>query len=146
MAIVTLGINLAKNVFAVHGVDELGNVVLVKPRIMCDQLVAAIAQLPPCLIGMEACSGTHHWARNFQQYGHVVKLMAPKLISAYRMSGRQGKNDAANAAAIGEAVTHPNMRFVLVKTSTSRRRSASIARAKALPRSARRPAADCVIC
>jgi transposase len=112
MTIATLGIDLAKNVFAVHGVDKAGKAVLIKPRVMRDQLAALIAQLPPCLIGMEACSGAHHWARMFQQHGHTIKLMAPKLVAPYRMSGKQGKNDAADAAAICEAVTRPNMRFV----------------------------------
>ncbi|TDN63186.1 IS110 family transposase [Paraburkholderia sp. BL10I2N1] len=115
MPIVTVGIDLAKNVFAIHGVDESGKAVLVKPRVMRDQLTALIAQLPPCLIGMEACSGAHHWARVFQQYGHTVKLMAPKLVAPYRMSGKRGKNDAADAAAICEAVTRPSMRFVPLK-------------------------------
>jgi hypothetical protein len=115
MPIVTVGIDLAKNVFAVHGVDEAGKAVLVKPKVTRDQLVALIAQLSPCLIGMEACSGAHHWARMFQQYGHTVKLMAPKLVAPYRMSGKRGKNDAADAAAICEAVTRPSMRFVPLK-------------------------------
>ena len=115
MPIVTIGIDLAKNVFAIHGVDEAGKAVLIKPRVMRDQLVTLIAQLPPCLIGMEACSGAHHWARMFQQYGHTVKLMAPKLVAPYRMSGKRGKNDAADAAAICEAVTRPSMRFVPLK-------------------------------
>lgn len=64
---------------------------------------------------MEACSGTHHWARAFQTYGHTVKLMAPKLVAPYRMAGRRGKNDAADAAAICEAVTRPSMRLVPLK-------------------------------
>jgi transposase len=112
MAIVTVGIDLAKNVFAIHGVDEIGKSVLIKPRVSRDQLVGLIAQLPPCLIGMEACSGAHHWARVFQQYGHTVRLMAARLVAPYRMSGKRGKNDAADAAAICEAVTRPTMRFV----------------------------------
>ncbi|MEK7893148.1 transposase, partial [Burkholderia contaminans] len=112
MPIVTVGIDLAKNVFAVHGVDEAGKAVLIKPRVSRDQLSALIAQLPPCVIGMEACSGAHHWARVFQEYGHKAKLMAPKLVAPYRMSGKRGKNDAADAAAICEAVTRPSMRFV----------------------------------
>jgi transposase len=115
MPVVTVGIDLAKNVFAVHGVDEGGKAVLIKPRVSRDQLLTLIAQLPPCLIGMEACSGAHHWARMFQQYGHTVKLMAPKLVAPYRMSGKRGKNDAADAAAICEAVTRPSMRFVPLK-------------------------------
>jgi transposase len=115
MSIITVGIDLAKTVFAVHGVNEAGKAVLVKPKVARDQLVALIAQLPPCLIGMEACSGAHHWARLFQQFGHTVKLIAPKLVAPYRMSGKRGKNDAADAAAICEAVTRPNMRFVPLK-------------------------------
>lgn len=112
MSIVTVGIDLAKNIFALHGVDEAGKVVLAKPRVMRDQLATFVAQLPPCVIGMEACSGAHQWARVFQQYGHTVKLMAPKLFAPYRMSGKRGKNDAADEAAICEAVTRPSMRFV----------------------------------
>ncbi|KUY98148.1 transposase [Burkholderia territorii] len=115
MPIVTVGIDLAKNVFAVHGVDEAGKAVLIKPRVSRDQLGALIAQLPPCVIGMEACSGAHYWARVFQMCGHTAKLMAPKLVAPYRMSGKRGKNDAADAAAICEAVTRPSMRFVPLK-------------------------------
>jgi transposase len=88
---------------------------LVKPKVARGDLAALIAQLPPCLVGMEACSGAHHWARLFRQYGHTVRLMAPKFVTPYRMSGKRGKNDAADAAAICEAVTRPNMRFVPVK-------------------------------
>lgn len=115
MSIVTLGIDLAKNIFALHGVDQNGKAVLVKPRVPRDQLAGLVAQLPPCVIGMEACSGAHHWARLFRQYGHTVKLMAPKFVAPYRMSGKRGKNDAADAAAIVEAVNRPTMRFVPIK-------------------------------
>lgn len=115
MSIVTVGIDLAKNIFAVHGVDEHGKAVLIKPKVSRDQLAAMIAQLPPCLIGLEACSGAHHWARLFRPYGHTVRLIAPKFVTPYRMSGKRGKNDAADAAAICEAVGRPNMRFVPVK-------------------------------
>ena len=115
MSIMTVGIDLAKNIFAVHGVDENGKAVLIKPKVSRDQLLPLIVQLPPCLIGMEACSGAHHWARLFRSYGHTVKLIAPKFVIPYRMSGKRGKNDAADAAAICEAVTRPNMRFVPVK-------------------------------
>jgi len=115
MSIVTVGIDLAKNVFAVHGVDDNGKPALVKPKVSREQLLPLIAQLPPCLIGMEACSGAHHWARQFRQHGHTVKLIAPKFVTPYRMSGKRGKNDAADAAAICEAVTRPAMRFVPVK-------------------------------
>lgn len=116
MAIVTVGIDLAKNVFAVHGVDETGKAVLVRPEVPRAKLLELIANLPACLIGMEACSGAHHWAREFAKYGHTVRMMAPKFVVPYRMSGKRGKNDAADAAAIAEAVTRPNMRFVPAKS------------------------------
>ncbi|BCQ28629.1 IS110 family transposase (plasmid) [Caballeronia sp. NK8] len=120
MPIVTIGIDLAKNVFAVHGVDEVGKALLIKPRVSRDQLVTLIAQLPPCVIGMEACSGAHYWARVLQQHGHTAKLMAPRLVAPYRMSGKRGKNDAADAAAICEAVTRPSTRFVPLKDEHQR--------------------------
>lgn len=115
MNIITVGIDLAKHIFAVHGVSETGQANLIKPRVPRDQLLALIAQLPPCTIGMEACTGAHHWARLFSQHGHTVKLMAPKFVTPYRMSGKRGKNDANDAAAICEAVTRPHMRFVPIK-------------------------------
>ena len=115
MSIITVGIDLAKNVFAVHGVDENGRAALVKPKVSREQLLPLIAQLPPCLIGMEVCSGAHHWARQLRLHGHTVKLIAPKFVIPYRLSGKRGKNDAADAAAICEAVTCPAMRFVPIK-------------------------------
>lgn len=116
MSILFVGIDLAKNVFAVHGVNETGVAELRHPKVARGKLTALIASLPPCVIGMEACSGAHHWARLFKTHGHTVRLMAPKLVAPYRMSGKQGKNDAADAMAICEAVQRPNMRFVPVKT------------------------------
>ena len=101
MTIITIGIDLAKNIFAVHGVNENGHAELVKPKVSRDQLLPLIANLSPCTIGMEACSGAHHWARLFRTHGHTVKLVAPKFVTPYRMSGKRGKNDAADAAAIG---------------------------------------------
>jgi transposase len=101
MAIVSVGIDLAKNVFAVHGVDESGKPALVRPSVPRTKLLELIASLPPCLIGMEACSGAHHWAREFVKFGHTVRLMAPKFVIPSRLSGKRGKNDAADAAATG---------------------------------------------
>jgi len=117
MSILYVGIDLAKNVFAVHGVDEHGKPALVRPAVPRAKLHELIAGLPPCTIGMEACSGAHHWARLFQRHGHTVKLMAPKFVAPYRLSGKRGKSDAADAAAICEAVQRPNMRFVPVKSA-----------------------------
>jgi transposase len=116
MAILFVGIDLAKNVFALHGVGATGQAELVRPSVRRGDLLAHVAALPPCTIGMEACSGAHHWARRFQQYGHTVRLIAPKFVTPYRLSGRRGKNDAADAAAICEAVQRPHMRFVPIKS------------------------------
>ena len=122
MAILYVGIDLAKNVFAVHGVDEHGKAALVRPSIARAKLHELIATLAPCTVGMEACSGAHHWARLFAQHGHTVRLMAPKFVAPYRMSGKRGKNDAADAMAICEAVQRPNMRFVPVKSQDEQAR------------------------
>src|SRR6202140_3549160 len=108
----TLGIDLAKNIFSVHGVDSNG-IVVMRRTVARGKLVELIAQLPRCLIGMEACGGAHEWARRFSQFGHTVKLMAPKFVVPYRKSG---KNDGNDAEAICEAVTRPNMRFVPIKS------------------------------
>lgn len=116
MAILYVGIDLAKNVFAVHGVNEAGKPGLVRPSVARAKLHELMALLPPCVIGMEACSGAHHWARLFMQHGHTVRLLAPKFVVPYRLSGKRGKNDAADAAAICEALQRPHMRFVPVKT------------------------------
>lgn len=124
VTIVFVGIDLAKNVFALHGVDDAGKARLVRPAVRRDQLVETIAKLPPCTIGMEACSGAHHWARQFMAFGHTVRLMAPQFVVPYRMGGKRGKNDKADAAAICEAVQRPNMRFVPVKTELAQARLA----------------------
>ena len=110
--VTTVGIDLAKNVFSVHGVDEAGKVV-VRKTVSRARLVETIAKLAPCLIGMEACTGAHQWAREFQRFDHTVRLMAPKFVVPYR---KRGKNDGNDAEAICEAVARPNMRFVPVKT------------------------------
>ena len=112
MTMVTVGIDLAKNVYQVHGVDSQGKTVL-KQKIKRNQLAPFFANKPPCLIGMEACSGAHYWARLLQSQGHSVKLMAPQFIKPYV---KTNKNDAADAEAICEAVTRPNMRFVSIKS------------------------------
>ena len=116
MAILYVGIDLAKNVFAVHGVDEHGKAALVRASVPRAKVHALIASLAPCTIGMEACSGAHHWARLFAALGHTVRLMAPKFVAPYRLSGKRGKTDAADAAAICEALQRPHMRFVPVKS------------------------------
>ena len=116
MTIVHVGIDLAKNVFAVHGVDEAGKPALVRPSVARARLRELIAGLPPCTVAMEACTGAHHWARLFAAHGHTVRLIAPKFVTPYRMSGARCKTDAADAAAICEAVQRPNMRFVPVKS------------------------------
>src|SRR5438876_2953049 len=111
--ITTAGIDLAKRVFALHGVDGAGRVGLRK-TVRREQLMPTVAALPPCLIGMEACSGAHEWARRFQELGHTVRLMAPVFVAPYRKSG---KNDGNDAEAICEAVARPNMRFVPIKSA-----------------------------
>jgi len=122
MAIIAIGVDLAKNVFAVHGVDETGKAVLIKPSVRRDALLELIAKQPPCVIGMEACSGAHHWARQFQKFGHKVRIIAAKFVAPYRLSGRKGKNDAADAQAICEAVQRPHMRFVPIKSEDAQGR------------------------
>ena len=111
MDITTVGIDLAKSVFQVHGVDERGNRV-VRKRLRRNQVLVFFAQVSPCLIGMEACAGAHYWARKLQGQGHTVKLMAPQFVKPYVKSN---KTDVADAEAICEAVTRPTMRFVPIK-------------------------------
>jgi transposase len=111
--VTTVGIDLAKNVFTLHGVDEKGVTVL-RRSVGRSRLVELVARISPCLIGMEACSGAHEWARRFERFGHTVRLMAPKFVAPYRKSG---KNDGNDAEAICEAVRRPNMRFVPVKSA-----------------------------
>uniref|UniRef100_E6QUB1 Transposase of ISCARN91, IS110 family IS1111 group n=1 Tax=mine drainage metagenome TaxID=410659 RepID=E6QUB1_9ZZZZ len=111
MKITTIGIDLAKDVFQVHGVDSHGKAVLRK-QIRRGEMTKFFVNLPPCLIGMEACGSAHHWARKLSEYGHTTKLMAPQFVKPYVKSN---KNDMADAEAICEAVARPNMRFVPVK-------------------------------
>jgi transposase len=111
MNITTVGIDLAKNVFQVHGVDERGKVVLRK-ALKRAEVTKLFSTLPACLVGMEACGGAHYWARQLMGLGHTVKLMAPQFVKPYV---KTNKNDARDAEAICEAVTRPSMRFVPVK-------------------------------
>lgn len=122
MSIVAVGIDLAKNVFAVHGVDETGKVVLLKPKVKRADLLVLLRSLPPCLIGMEACGGGHHWARELIKAGHDARLIAAKLVAPYRSGGKNKKNDAADAAAICEAVQRKTMRFVPIKSEEQQSR------------------------
>ena len=112
----TVGLDIAKSVFQVHGVDADGAVVLRK-QVRREAVLRFFAGLPPCLIGLEACGSAHHWARELGALGHEVRLMAPCHVKPYVKRGR--KNDAADAAAICEAVTRPHMRFVPVKSAAS---------------------------
>ncbi|MDB6095858.1 MAG: transposase [Francisellaceae bacterium] len=112
MDIVTLGIDLAKNVFQLHGTNKEGKMLLRK-RLSRSELPSFVAQLSPCLIGIEACGSSHYWARLFVSFGHTVKMMSPQFVKPYVKSN---KNDQNDAEAICEAVTRPNMRFVSIKT------------------------------
>jgi transposase len=111
--VTTIGIDLAKQSFSVHGVDAAGAVVLRK-TVSRARLAELLRSQPPCLVGLEACSGAHEWARRLQQFGHRVKLMAPRFVAPYR---KNGKNDGNDAEAICEAVSRPSMRFVPIKTT-----------------------------
>ena len=113
MNVTTVGIDLAKNVFSVHGVDGHGKVVL-KKTVSRGRLLECFANLPPCVVGMEACSGAHHWARALRDQGHDARIIAPRFVIPYRKSG---KNDGNDAEAICEAVSRPAMRFVPVKSA-----------------------------
>ena len=113
MNITQVGIDLAKLVFQVHGVDARGKVVLRK-QLKRSQMTVFFAQMAPCLIGMEACGGAHFWARKLTAFGHTVKLISPQFVKPYV---KTNKNDVADAEAICEAVGRPNMRFVPIKNT-----------------------------
>ena len=108
----TIGIDLAKNVFAIHGTDEKGHRTIRK-ELRRDKMAEFFANLPPCLIGMEACGSAHYWARKLELMGHNVRILPSQFVLPYVKSN---KNDAADAEAICEAVTRPNMRFVPIKS------------------------------
>jgi transposase len=112
MNVTTVGIDLAKSVFQVHGVDERARVALRK-QLKRAEVRKFFANLPPCLIGMEACGSAHYWARELSQLGHEVKLMSPQFVKPYVKTNKNDRNDAEG---ICEAVQRPNMRFVPIKT------------------------------
>lgn len=120
MEITTVGLDLAKTIFQVHGVDAAGEVV-VRRALRRSQVLPFFSNLAPCLVGMEACGTSHHWAREIEKLGHQVKLMPANYVKPYL---KRGKNDANDAEAICEAVTRPTMRFVAVK---SREQQAALA-------------------
>jgi transposase len=110
--ITTIGLDIAKSVFQVHGIDAEGNVVI-RRQLKRRYVVAFFQKLPACLVGIEACASSHHWSRELQSLGHTVRLMPPAYVKPYV---KRHKNDATDAEAICEAVTRPNMRFVATKT------------------------------
>src|SRR5215813_14143136 len=115
MKVTTLGIDLAKSIFQLHGVDEHSKVTIQK-RVPRSKLLETVAQLPACVIGMEACASAQYWAREFQKLGHTVKLISPQFVKPYV---KGNKNDSRDAEAICEAVSRPHMRLVPLKTVES---------------------------
>src|SRR6202049_4961812 len=113
MQVTTIGLDIAKNVFQIHGINAKEKVV-VRKQLRRSQVIAFFAALPPCLIGMEACATAHYWARELTKLGHEVRLMPAKDVKAYL---KRNKNDAADAEAICEAVRRPAMRFVQIKSA-----------------------------
>src|SRR6476646_101511 len=111
-AVTTIGLEIAKSVFQIHGVDAAGNVI-VRRQLKRRYVLPFFQRLPPCLIGIEACASSHHWSRELKALGHTVRLMPPAYVKPYV---KRQKNDAADAEAICEAVTRANMRFVATKT------------------------------
>jgi len=111
-AVTTIGLDIAKSVFQIHGVDAAGNVI-VRRQLKRRYVLPFFQRLPPCLVGIEACASSHHWSRELKALGHTVRLMPPAYVKPYV---KRQKNDAADAEAICEAVTRANMRFVETKT------------------------------
>ena len=115
--ITRVGVDLAKSVIQINAVDAGGKLVANR-QLSRDKFLSWCAQLPAgCLVAMEACGGSHHWARQFIGFGLNVKIIAAHLVAPYRLQGKGGKNDANDAAAVCEAASRPNMRFVPVKTT-----------------------------
>src|SRR5713226_6461209 len=112
MKVVTIGLDLAKHIFQVHGADAEGRPLL-RRRLRRSQVARFFANVPPCVVGMEACCGAHYWSRVIGRFGHTVRLIAPQFVKPYVQSN---KNDANDAEAICEAMSRPKMRFVAVKT------------------------------
>ncbi len=110
--VVTIGLDIAKSVFQLHGVDAAG-AVLLRKRLPRSRMLAFFEKLAPCLIGIEACGSAHYWGRELSRLGHDVRLIPPSYVKPYV---KRQKNDAADAEAICEAVTRPSMRFVPIKT------------------------------
>ena len=134
----TIGLDIAKSVFQVHGVDTDGAVVIRK-RVSRAKVLEFFAALPPCLVGIEACPTAHHWSRRLQVLGHTVKLMPPSYVKAYL---KRSKNDANDAAAICEAVMRPSMRFVATK-SEQQQSVLMLHRSRQFPRSTANDAVEC---
>jgi transposase len=111
-AVTTIGLDIAKSVFQVHGIDAEGNV-LIRRQLKRRYVLAFFQKLSPCLVGIEACATSHHWSRELKALGHTVRLMPPAYVKPYV---KRQKNDATDAEAICEAVTRANMRFVETKT------------------------------
>ena len=112
MQVTTIGLDLAKNVFQIHGITEADEVAFNRP-LRRAQLLPFFSKIESCLIGMEACSSAHHWARELTKFGHEVRLIPPIYVKPYV---KRGKSDAIDAEAICEALTRPTMRFVAIKT------------------------------
>ena len=110
--VTTIGVDIAKNVFQVHGIDAGGEIVI-RRQLRRSQVLSFFNKQPACLVGIEACATAHHWAREIEKLGHEVKLMPPRYVKPYV---KRNKNDAADAEAICEAVGRPSMRFVPCKT------------------------------